>query len=83
MNSIEDEMSGVVNDPTAWIHDGRLYPPQLDSGREVPGRPDLIRFRSVAHNTFIGKNGAILVQTKNGVVEFSKAGSDGKWIQVP
>jgi len=83
MNQVEEELSGVPYHPASWRTDGRLYPPQRDSERSVPGQSTVRRFRSVAHNTFIGANGSIQIRKAaadplEGEVLFSKAGADGK-----
>ncbi len=82
LNQVEDEMTMIPFSPENWQTDGRMYPPQLDSGREVPMRNDLIRYRSRAHNTFIRNNGAIEIQDIHGRVLFSKAGADGKEVEL-
>jgi hypothetical protein len=82
MNQVEDQLSGVPFDPENWRNDGRLYPPHPDSHRTVAGRPDLTRFRSKRHNTWIRSNGAIEIRTSEGDVEFAKPGADGKGVDL-
>ena len=81
MNAVEDEFSGVPYDPARWQTDGRLYPPQIDSIRDVPDRPFVKRFRSKSHNTFIGTNGAVEIYDMfRQEVVFVKLGSDGRGV---
>ncbi len=76
---VENEHTDIPYDPEHWETDGRMYPPQLDSERHVEGHDRVRRFRSRAHNTFVGDNGSIQIQTVNGNdVVFEKNGADGR-----
>lgn len=82
MNEVEDELSGIAMNPkpTLQTDDGRMYPPMDDMIFEIPGRPTVKRCRSRRHRIFIGNNGAIEIQSLEGVIEFSKLGADGRSI---
>jgi hypothetical protein len=77
MNAVEDELTGIPHDPSQWMIDGRMYPPQTDQLKTVKGRPELRRYVSVGHGTIIGPNGAIQIRLKDGTVVFEKPGADG------
>jgi hypothetical protein len=80
LNAVEDELTDIPYDPDRWQEDGRLYPPFDDHARAVPGNPRLRRFRSLAHNTYIGDNGAFEIRSLVGEVELDKPGADGKGV---
>ena len=80
LNKVEDEYSMVPYRPRRWKSDGRLYPPRKDNAHSVPGQPNLTRFRSVRHNTYIGTNGSIEIRNLSEAIEFSKAGHDGRTV---
>jgi hypothetical protein len=82
LTAVEDEFSGVPNDPSRYRSDGRLYPPQADAERSVPGRTDVRRYRSVAHNTYISDDGAILITDTKQRWVFSKPASNGATIDL-
>jgi hypothetical protein len=82
MRRVEDQLSDIPFNPQNWRDDGRLYPPQPDSLRMVAGRPDVRRFRSLRHNTFIRSNGAFEIRTLEGDVEFAKYGADGQGVEL-
>jgi len=78
LNQVEDELTAIPFAPDRWRDDGRIYPPQSDSARAVPGRPDVTRYRHVNHDTFIGANGAIrIVECDTGGIVLEKRGENG------
>lgn len=80
LTEVEDEMTDIPNNPDQWRTDGRMYPPQPDSARAVPGQPGTTRYRSRAHNTFVSANGAVEIQDLDGNAIFTKAGADGQGV---
>lgn len=82
LNAVENEMTDIPFDPDAWLSDGRMYPPQGDSRRKVPGRDDLVRYRSVGHNTWVRANGAIRIASVDGQVFLEKPGADGRTVEL-
>lgn len=77
VNAVEDQLTNIPHNPAEWRNDGRIYPPEPDSMRTVPAHPGVTRFRSLAHNTYIGANGAIEIVSLDGTIEFRKPGADG------
>jgi hypothetical protein len=77
LNEVEDELTDIPYMPENSQSDGRMYPPQEDNARDVPGHDDVVRYRSRAHNTFIRANGAIEIRDLTQNVIFTKSGSDG------
>ena len=78
---MENEFTDIPFDPDNWRTDGRLYPAHEDSASEVDGFPNVTRFRSKGHETFIGANGAYEIhdlRTKQ--VVYSKPGTDGRGV---
>lgn len=81
LNAVEDEMTGIPHNPDRWQTDGRMYPPQLDNLRAVPGLPLVSRLRSLRHNTFIGANGSVEIRELPGdTILLSKPGRDGRGV---
>ena len=79
VDSIEDEFTEIPNVPENYQSDGRIYPPQRDNRRVATGHANVIRYRTVAHNVFVGSNGALEIQVaKSGTAEFEKPGRDGR-----
>lgn len=80
LDAVEDELTGIPNDPANWRHDERIYPPQQDNLRPVAAHPQVARFRSVRHSTYIGTNGAVEIASTDGTVELRKPGMDGRGV---
>lgn len=81
LNAVEEEHSGAPYNPNAWRTDGRMYPPQKDRVFAVSGFPEVLRYNSFRHDTFIANNGAIEVKIiATGEVHFEKLGSNGKGV---
>ncbi len=80
LNDVEDELTGIPFDASAWQTDGRLYPAQEDSRRPVAGRPEVVRYRHRSHYTYLGANGAIEITSLSQEVLFRKVGADGNYI---
>jgi hypothetical protein len=98
LNAVEDEWTSIPFDPAALDPSMRLaptermYPPQDDSRRSVPGRPEVVRFISRGKYTFIRSNGAIEIRSSRGPdgtiaqpaetgdLIFAKAGADGRGV---
>lgn len=81
LNAVEDEMTDIRFDPENWQNDGRMYPPQFDNVRLVPGRDDVRQLRSRGHRTLIADNGAIEIRDLSGQTVFARPGSDGRSVQ--
>jgi hypothetical protein len=79
LTSVENELTTIPSDPTTRGSDGRMYPPEDDAVRDVPDHPEVLRFRSRGHNTYIRSNGAIEVrEVRGGRTVFEKPGADGR-----
>lgn len=77
IDDVEDELSGVANDPANWKHDQRIYPPQAD--RSTRGKiPHAVIYEARKHEILIGATGALaIVERQTGHTVLSKAGCDG------
>jgi len=83
LNGVENEFTSIPFDPSQWQNDGRMYPPQSDSARSVPGRDDVTRYRSRGHNTWISVYGAILIiKTDDDEVLLDKPGSNSRRVEL-
>jgi hypothetical protein len=80
LNQVEDEMTSIPYNPSNWMTDGRMYPPQADSVRLDKEYPCVKRLRSLRHNTYIGENGSIEIRTIDGDVICAKPGADGQGV---
>lgn len=84
LDQVEDELSGLPNEPDRWMVLDRMFPPQSDRMSSI-SCCDVKRFDNLKHITYIAANGAIEVRSKRpkqGVIDvhFSKAGSDGRFM---
>lgn len=82
LNGVEDEFTSIEFSPAQWHSDGRMYPPQKDSARDVPGRDDVTRFRSVRHNIWVATYGAILIRTLDGELLLDIPGRNGRKVEL-
>lgn len=83
MREVGDDLTKDPYDPTRWKEHDRIYPPQLDRERVPSGIEGARLFWTVAHEVIIGLNGAIVVRSRRTFeIEFSKAGHDGKGIDL-
>jgi len=81
LNAVEDEMTSIPFDPSAWMTDGRMYPVQDDYIFDVSGRPDLKRLATRRQDLFIRSNGAFrIVSRRDAQILIEKLGSDGKGV---
>ena len=78
LNRTEDELTNIPFNPEAWMYDGRIYPPQLDS-EIVSSNSNVRRYRAKGHYIAIGKNGAIkIIGCKDKFIYLDKPGQDGR-----
>jgi hypothetical protein len=80
MRQVEDEYSGIPEDPQAdekTVSDGRMYPP-TDRREIKQGCKSVRTFRHVGHKTSFGMNGSILIETLDGAAILDLAGKDGR-----
>ena len=82
LNGVEDEFTSIPFDPSQWRNDGRMYPPQSDNARSVPGSDDVVRYRSRGHNTWVSTYGAILIKTDDGQVLLDKPGRNLRRVEL-
>jgi len=83
LEEIEDQHSGVPNDPSSPMADERIWPPITKYHFAIEGRPDLDGYRQKGHETILGANGAIFIRTrKNAKVILNKAGQDGRKVDL-
>lgn len=80
LNGVEDEFTEIPFNPGYEASDGRMYPPQKDSARDVAGNPQVTRYRSRKHNTYISSNGAIRIEDLKRQCLIDKPGASGKKI---
>lgn len=81
LEQVEDELSGLPNEPDKWMSLDRLFPPQSDRMSTIEGT-GIKRFDSLRHITYVGPNGAIEIRSSRDATAayFSKPGRDGRSI---
>ena len=83
LEKIEDQYSGIPNDPSSPMADERIWPPIAKYHFAIDGKPDLDGYRQKGHETIIGANGAIFILTrKDARVILNKAGHDGRKVDL-
>ena len=80
LNGVEDEFTEIPFNPGNETSDGRMYPPQKDSARDVPENPRVARYRSRKHNTYRSSSGAIRIEDLKSQCLIDKRGVNGKKI---
>lgn len=82
LDRIEDECSGVPNDPSSPFADERIWPPIAKYHFAIAGRSDLDGYRQKGHETIIRANGAILIRTRRDArIILDKPGHDGRKVE--
>lgn len=72
----------MPNNPATWATDGRLYPPQADNATNPKEYPGVLRYRSVAHWTYIAPNGAFRIEIiASRKVLVDRPGQDGRPVE--
>jgi hypothetical protein len=81
MRAVEDELSGIRENPNAATSppDGRMYPPD-DKFEVASGSPLVRTFKQTRHRTSIGENGSLQIIRSDGNVEIDLCGSDGRTV---
>lgn len=82
LDQVEDEMSGLPNEPERWMTLDRMFPPQPDRMSSV-AECDVKRFDNLRHITYISGNGAIEIRSKRlkgqtADTHLSKIAADGR-----
>ena len=83
LEAVEDQHSGVANDPSSPFADERIWPPIARYSFAIAGRDDLDCYRQKGHETLIGAGGAILIRTRIETrVILDKPGRDGRKVDL-
>lgn len=78
MTRVENELTGLPDDPTRWKEIDRMFPPGMDCMRSIPDSA-VKAFDHLRHVTYIASNGAIEIRKRRSIeTKFSKRGSDGR-----